>query len=317
MGIGSLLLNWGVLAVGLVLFGVGQLYFSFSVKAYKRHVSQYGRLGVGKEYGTSWTREDERGMVLARGFWTAVALGIPGALLFFFTSLAEVGVPLWIGCTLGIAGLFLLYFAHVSGLGLAKKEVETALHPRVDDRVDDLIVEAVKQAALESKIEHEGGSPEYEKAEALFDDGQCEEAIEWYDKALAIYPNYVEAWNKKGDCLEFLDRYEEALQCYDNALSINPNYTFAWLSKADVLSILERHEEAIEWYDKLLEIYPEFATAWDHKGIPLHDLGRYEEAIYCFDKVLKIASEDDPNYRNALFRKGDALRELGLHEESK
>lgn len=317
MGIGGLLLNWGVLVIGLVVFGIGQLYFSFYVKVHKAHVARHGRLRSGREYGTSWTKADEGGMVLARGFWTAVALGIPGALLFFFTSLAEVGVPLWIGCTLGIAGLFLLYFAHVSGLGLAKKEVETPLHLRVDDRVDDLIVEALKQAALESKIPHGGGSPEYQKAEALSDAGEHEEAIQWYGKALAIHPNYVQAWYGKGECLSTLDRYEEAIQCYDNALSINPNYTFAWQAKSEALSIVGRSEEAIEWYNKLLEIHPEFAHCWDGKGIALQNLGRHKEAIYCFDKVLAMGREETLDYKNALFRKGDALSELGLHKEAK
>ena len=124
MGIGTFLLNWGVLVVGLILFVFGQFHFSFYVKAYRRHVSQYGRCSVGKEYGTSWTKEDERGMVLARSFWTVGALAIPGALLYFFTPLAEIGLPLHIGCTLAIAGIFLVFFAYTSGAGLAKREVE-------------------------------------------------------------------------------------------------------------------------------------------------------------------------------------------------
>jgi len=317
MGIGSFLLNWGVLVVGLVLFGIGQLYLSFYVKAYKFHVARYGRYSFGREYGTSWTKADERGVNFARSFWTVVVIGIVGALLFFFAKLAEVGVPLWIGCTLGITGLFLLFFALVSSAGLAKREVEMPFSPPADDRVDDLIAEAVKQTALESRIEHGGGSPEYQKAQALSDAGKDEEAIQWYDKALAIYPNYVEAWYGKGKCLSLLDRYEEAIQCYDNALSINPNYTFVWDSKAEALSIIGRNEEAIEWYDKLLEVYPGSPYDWDGKGIALCALGRYKEALHCFDKVLTLASEGDLNYRNALHRKGDALSELGLHEEAK
>jgi len=58
-------------------------------------------------------------------------VGIPvvvGVSLFFLTGFARIGVPLWIGCTLGVAGILLFFLAHILGGGLAKREVEIALH---------------------------------------------------------------------------------------------------------------------------------------------------------------------------------------------
>lgn len=137
MGIGNLLLNWGVLVVGLVLFGFGCLWISFYNKAYKMHVLHYGRVSIGKEYGTTWTKEDTKGVTLMISIWVIGALGIPGALLFFFTSLPEIGMPLWAGCTLGIAGILLFIIASVSSAGLAKREVEIAWrHKQEQEKLD-------------------------------------------------------------------------------------------------------------------------------------------------------------------------------------
>ena len=137
---GSLLLNWGLFAAGLALFILGQLWMSFYGKAYKRHVLHHGRVRFGREYGTSWTRADERGVILARTGWTMGVLGTAAPLLFFFTGLPRIGMPLWLGCTLGIAGIFLLVLANGGNVRLAKREAEIALRHMLEEeerRQDD------------------------------------------------------------------------------------------------------------------------------------------------------------------------------------
>ncbi len=48
------------------------------------------------------------------------------------------------------------------------------------------------------------------------------EAIESYDRALAIDPDFAIAWQAKGVALHNLGRYDEAIACYDRALSLEP-----------------------------------------------------------------------------------------------
>ncbi|MDD1715446.1 MAG: tetratricopeptide repeat protein [Methanolinea sp.] len=48
------------------------------------------------------------------------------------------------------------------------------------------------------------------------------EAIECYDRALAIDPDFSVAWSAKGVALHNLGRYDEAITCYDRALSLDP-----------------------------------------------------------------------------------------------
>ncbi|RMF28848.1 MAG: tetratricopeptide repeat protein, partial [Candidatus Nitrosothermus koennekii] len=53
------------------------------------------------------------------------------------------------------------------------------------------------------------------------------EALEAFDKAIAIDPNFADAWNNKGVALAKLKRYEEALEAFDKALEINPKFAEA------------------------------------------------------------------------------------------
>lgn len=48
------------------------------------------------------------------------------------------------------------------------------------------------------------------------------EAIECYDRALEIDPDFSVAWQAKGVALHNLGRYDDALECYDRALSFDP-----------------------------------------------------------------------------------------------
>ena len=57
----------------------------------------------------------------------------------------------------------------------------------------------------------------FSKGFALYELGRYEEAIECYDKAIELDPDYADAWKHKGDALYELGRYEEAIECYDKA----------------------------------------------------------------------------------------------------
>jgi len=51
-------------------------------------------------------------------------------------------------------------------------------------------------------------------------------------------------------------RYLEALECYDRALAIDPDFTIAWQAKGVALHNLGRYDKAIECYDRALSLYP-------------------------------------------------------------
>ena len=66
-------------------------------------------------------------------------------------------------------------------------------------------------------------------------EGNNEDALIAYDKALEQDPKHVGTWNNKGIVLARLKRFEEAISCYNTAIELNPEYANAWYSKANAL----------------------------------------------------------------------------------
>jgi tetratricopeptide (TPR) repeat protein len=138
------------------------------------------------------------------------------------------------------------------------------------------------------------------------------QAIASYDKALAIKPDYHEAWNNRGNALENLGRYEEAIASYDKALVIKPDYHEAWYNRGISLRNLGRYEDAIASYDKALSIKPDYHQAWNNRGNALQNLGRNSDAIASYDKALSIK----PDLHEAWYNRGIALGNLGRNSDA-
>jgi tetratricopeptide (TPR) repeat protein len=138
------------------------------------------------------------------------------------------------------------------------------------------------------------------------------EAVNSFDKALAIDPKNTKALNGKGDALRHLQRYDDANYVFDRAIAIDATVADVLKNKGLVLLDLDKFRKAIEYFDKALAIDPEHPRALRGKGAALSKLGNHSEALEYFDKALAI----DPYYVGALINKGAALSKLGNHSEA-
>jgi tetratricopeptide (TPR) repeat protein len=105
----------------------------------------------------------------------------------------------------------------------------------------------------------------FNQGNTLRADGQYQEALEAYNKALSIDPNYAEAWTYKGNTLYRLGRYQEALDAVNKSLSINPDFEVTWNNKGLILQSLSRDQEALDAYNKALSINPDYSPAKNNK----------------------------------------------------
>ncbi len=149
----------------------------------------------------------------------------------------------------------------------------------------------------------------YMKGINLTNAGNYTDAIQVYDKALTLEPNYFEAWNGKADVLNRAHLYDQALEASNHSLEINPTYVNGWIYRGQILYNIGYkyedqihdinmanmiYEEQLQAFEKAIEIDPNNAEAWFNKGYALAGMKRYDEAISAFNKVATL----DPLYPN-------------------
>lgn len=151
-----------------------------------------------------------------------------------------------------------------------------------------------------------------DKGYSLTELGRLEEALEAYDSAIALKPDYAWAWARRGRTLRVLGRYNEALECYDRALEIQPQYAFAWNGKGIVLERMGRLEQSLACYEKAAEINPTDVWHWCNQADVLLSMNRHREAIPLLEKAL----QQDPAHPNSWAKLGQVYRLLQNYPES-
>ncbi|MDR4511920.1 MAG: tetratricopeptide repeat protein [Nitrososphaeraceae archaeon] len=107
---------------------------------------------------------------------------------------------------------------------------------------------------------------------ALHRQGDDQGAIEYYDKALTIDPNYADALINKGVALHRQGDDQGAIEYFQRALAIDPNYADALYGMGIALHAQGDYQGAIEYYDKALTIDPNYAQAENNKNRALEKL---------------------------------------------
>ncbi len=141
------------------------------------------------------------------------------------------------------------------------------------------------------------------KGNEFFHQRKFEQAIQYYDQALALKPEYSEALFNKGNALCEMGKLKEAISFYDKALEINPQDWEALHNKGNTHLNLFSFNEALVCYNKALEINPKDADTLYNKGNLLFRLGKFEEAAQLFDEALAL----NPHLAEASINKALAL----------
>ena len=91
-------------------------------------------------------------------------------------------------------------------------------------------------------------------ADLYFESAQYPEAINTYDKALAVNPMCADCFNDRGLASFYLGDATSALESFDKAIALEPGYPNPWLSKGFVLVREGRYQEAIAPLNKVIEL---------------------------------------------------------------
>jgi tetratricopeptide (TPR) repeat protein len=228
----------------------------------------------------------------------------------------------------------------VVGLVLLLAAAAVSFHRAVYFRDDLAFAQQWAKTNPASPIAHMG------VATALQRRGQGQEALEWYQRAIEIDPEYGEAYFNLGNTLADLGGPDPAIRAYREALRHRPDLAQVYVNLGRLLraqgSVTEalavyrqgleegidsyelrlglahgladagRGEDAVAAYREALELNPDGAAAYYALGTTLLAMGRTAESVEPLRQALAL----DPESGEAHVNLGAALAQEGRLEEA-
>jgi len=142
--------------------------------------------------------------------------------------------------------------------------------------------------------------------------GKLDAAVMLYDMAIAMAPDYFEAYNNRGNALKTLERHDEALASFAAAIALKPDYFEAHLNRGIVLRLMMRFDEALDAIGTALRYNPGLLQAYSNRGNIYQDLHRFDEALADYDQALRL----NPGFVPAQINRGNVLRALERRSEA-
>jgi tetratricopeptide (TPR) repeat protein len=145
-----------------------------------------------------------------------------------------------------------------------------------------------------------------------FIQGEWDEAIAEYEKALALNPEDTLAYFGLGQVYQAQARKEEAQAAYRRAIAICPDNVLARISLAEVYAAEGRTEEAISQYQEAIRLRPSYLASFEALGDLYRAQGEDDEAFRQYEKAIDFPP-DTGDYHLAL---GDLYWAKGLLEKA-
>ena len=86
----------------------------------------------------------------------------------------------------------------------------------------------------------------------------------------------------------YADRHEAALAGYECALALRPDYPEAFNNRGVTLQALRRHLGALASFDAALALRPDFVEALVNRGIAHHELKQFGDALAGYEAVEAV-----------------------------
>jgi tetratricopeptide (TPR) repeat protein len=152
----------------------------------------------------------------------------------------------------------------------------------------------------------------FAEAKRLQQEGRLEDAIEAYRRAVALRPDYFEAWNNLGNALRSVRRFDESIASVREALRLRPDLAAIHSNLGLALAAVGRFEEAAASQKRAIELMPDFAPAHNNLGLALRGLDRAEESLLCYERAIELA----PGFVEAHRNRAAALQSLKRLDEA-
>lgn len=155
----------------------------------------------------------------------------------------------------------------------------------------------------------------FQRANIRYDRGDKEGAIEDYSQTIRLNPTYAEAYFNRGVTRQNQGDQKGALEDFNQYLRLNPNDLFAYYDRGVIRRSLGDARGTLEDFDQVVRLAPNNAKAYYNRAIARSLLGDKAGEIQDFTEAIRL----DPNYTEvyidrALVRRREGDRQGAIED---
>ena len=141
---------------------------------------------------------------------------------------------------------------------------------------------------------------------------QFQQALRESEQAIKLDPNLPWGFNCRGVARMGMLDYQEAIQDFNKALELEPKYAWAYCNRSWTYYHLKNYPQALADANKAIDLAPKLPNAYFHRGKALAASNKYQDAIGDFDRAIKL----DPMFSWSFLHRGYALLKLDKAEQA-
>ncbi len=143
--------------------------------------------------------------------------------------------------------------------------------------------------------------------------GDVNAALRNYEKEIKQNPDFIEAYLNLAFTYRTLKEYDKAISYCEKAIEIDPRIPEIYLELGNVYDAAHQRFKAIEQFKKAIELNPNNILAFDYLGWAHINLEQFDQALTAFKKAIEI----DPTYAAAYNGLGSAYYHLKKYSQAR
>lgn len=201
-----------------------------------------------------------------------------------------------------------------------KKQVETAISKEEKNfQVNQLLEKASEQKlrkeydkAIETYnaailLDPDFAISYFSRADVYDMKGRRQLAIEDYTRFISMDPaRAFLAYLNRGNVYEREGQYDKALNDFNQAIAMAPDHFFQYVNRGRLYQRMRRYDKAVEDFNKALALNPKGneESIYVNRGFAYASMGQYDKAIDDFNKAITLNPEKTEAYfyRGSLYR---------------
>lgn len=146
----------------------------------------------------------------------------------------------------------------------------------------------------------------FEKANTSVDEGNLNDAVKYYKKAIKEDTGFVEAYDNLALAYRKMKKFDKAIQYYKKSIEMYPNGHMAHLNLASAYSLKKNFDKAYKEYNNFIKIFPDDPEGFYGLANIYFSTKKYDDALKNAKKALDMYIKSGSDLT------GDAYYLIGL-----